>query len=925
MLHVTQERRNDMRPCTHGSKMIWHLFIVAILTIITTLFSPSLNSPFQMAPANAASHTEIDQIVIRSVQTPNLSVQALLNGSDGSVSGTVTDEDTGLPIEGVEAWAWASESETSFGVCTGSDGSYTISGLPLDEPIYVGADSWYTCSGPANYINEYWEEASTFADATAITLTEGDPDETGIDFTLEAGYTVTGMVYETGGTTPIEDADITLEDFDSGQYIAGSRSQSDGSYSAAVPAGDYRVRAEADGYAFEFYDEAGQNGDDATRLEVSDDVEDVDFTLDPGGTISGQVTAQDGGAPLENIPVDADGIWAGDCTNSNGEFTLEGVALDTPFKVEAHSSDNWCGGPDNYINEYWEEVASWDDATPVTLTVGSPDATGIDFTLEEGYVVSGTVYEAGGSTPIQSASVNFEDYDSQTSMGSISTEEDGSYSIALPTGDYRVRAEADGYAFEFYDEAGQNGEDATRLAVSDDVEDVDFTLGPGGTISGRVTAEDGGAPLENIPVDASDAWAGRCTDSNGEYTLEGLALDTPFKVDAHPSDNWCGGSEDYDDEYWEEVASEEDATPITLTVGSPDATGIDFTLSATSIFDDVPVEGKEWMQDWIETFYDAGITTGCAISPLRYCPEREVTRAEMSVFILRALNYPSLPHTPPSQSGTFADVPVSGKEWMEDWIEEFYDEGITSGCAADPLRYCPEREVTRAEMAVFILRAVNGPGWTPPAQSGTFADVPVSGKEWMEPWIEAFYDAGITTGCAADPLRYCPEREVTRAEMAVFILRAFDNLPSVAGWSGANYSSLRVSPTPTPTATLTPTPTPTITPTPTATGTLTPTPTATETDVLTPTSTPTPSTTPSPTPTSETPEPTEEPTPEPTTETPEPTEEPTLTPTTETPEPTEEPTLTPTTETPEPTEEPTTETPDPGEEAPAETPEPGEG
>ena len=44
-----------------------------------------------------------------------------------------------------------------------------------------------------------------------------------------------------------------------------------------------------------------------------------------------------------------------------------------------------------------------------------------------------------------------------------------------------------------------------------------------------------------------------------------------------------------------------------------------------------------------------------------------------------------------------------------------------------------------------------------------FADVPVSGKEWMEPWIEAFYDAGVTTGCGVSPLRYCPENQVTRA------------------------------------------------------------------------------------------------------------------------------------------------------------------
>ena len=42
-----------------------------------------------------------------------------------------------------------------------------------------------------------------------------------------------------------------------------------------------------------------------------------------------------------------------------------------------------------------------------------------------------------------------------------------------------------------------------------------------------------------------------------------------------------------------------------------------------------------------------------------------------------------------------------------------------------------------------------------------FADVPVPGKEWMEPWINAFYAHGITTGCGGNPLIYCPENNVS--------------------------------------------------------------------------------------------------------------------------------------------------------------------
>jgi predicted metalloprotease len=59
---------------------------------------------------------------------------------------------------------------------------------------------------------------------------------------------------------------------------------------------------------------------------------------------------------------------------------------------------------------------------------------------------------------------------------------------------------------------------------------------------------------------------------------------------------------------------------------------------------------------------------------------------------------------------------------------------------------------------------------------GVFADLPVAGKEWMTPWIEQFYNEGITTGCGVAPSGsplYCPESPVSRAEMAAFIDRAF--------------------------------------------------------------------------------------------------------------------------------------------------------
>ncbi len=210
--------------------------------------------------------------------------------------------------------------------------------------------------------------------------------------------------------------------------------------------------------------------------------------------------------------------------------------------------------------------------------------------------------------------------------------------------------------------------------------------------------------------------------------------------------------------------------------GNHDGTATcDIGAFESPLFADVPVAGKEWMEGWVDVFYSFGITTGCGINPLIYCPENNVTRAEMAVFLLRAKHGSS--YTPPPAKHSFTDVPVPGKEWMEPWIDQFFAEGITTGCGIDPIRFCPEQNVTRAEMAVFVLRAHQGSGWSPPAAADVFDDVPVPGKEWMEPWIIEFYNAGITTGCGLDPLRYCPENNTTRAEMAVFIDRAYGLYP----------------------------------------------------------------------------------------------------------------------------------------------------
>ena len=182
-------------------------------------------------------------------------------------------------------------------------------------------------------------------------------------------------------------------------------------------------------------------------------------------------------------------------------------------------------------------------------------------------------------------------------------------------------------------------------------------------------------------------------------------------------------------------------------------------------FQDVPP--AHWAWSYVEALFTGGLTTGCDAAP-NFCVGALVSRAEMAVFLVRAIHGPSF--APPAPTGVFADVPTSF--WAAGFIEQLYADGVTTGCAANPLRYCPSDSVTRTEMSLFLLRAKHGSNYTPPPATGTvFADVPAS--YFAAPWIEQLYAEGITTGCAANPLRYCPGDTVGRDQMAAFLARTF--------------------------------------------------------------------------------------------------------------------------------------------------------
>jgi len=143
-----------------------------------------------------------------------------------------------------------------------------------------------------------------------------------------------------------------------------------------------------------------------------------------------------------------------------------------------------------------------------------------------------------------------------------------------------------------------------------------------------------------------------------------------------------------------------------------------------------------------------------------------VLRDQMAAFILRAKGEFS-PPTPASQR--FLDVPPSSVFYA--FIDRLAALQITLGCTADHSMYCPADPVKREQMAAFILRGLGE--FNPPAPgSQRFNDVPPSNVFYN--FIDRMAVLNITLGCTADHLMYCPGDTVTRAQMAAFLVRAFN-------------------------------------------------------------------------------------------------------------------------------------------------------
>ena len=144
-------------------------------------------------------------------------------------------------------------------------------------------------------------------------------------------------------------------------------------------------------------------------------------------------------------------------------------------------------------------------------------------------------------------------------------------------------------------------------------------------------------------------------------------------------------------------------------------------------------------------------------------PANTTGAALTGMLAIGALTVPVTQRVTPT---TFTDV--SPADYYFDFANLMYEKGITAGCLASPLEYCPNSTTTREEMAAFIITAVEGGNNFAYTPTPYFTDVPPSDPFFK--FVQKLRDLGITGGCSAT--EFCPGNPVTRGEMAAFIIAA---------------------------------------------------------------------------------------------------------------------------------------------------------
>lgn len=487
---------------------------------------------------------------------------AVAAAQNGTVTGTVTNAATNAPIP--SRVLRFCNSTVSGNLCstasTDSSGNYSISLAPGNYVAYT--------DGLTGVVNEIYGDVPcpaicnfnlALATGTSIAVPAGGT-VSGRNFALAPAVALTGRVTDAVTGAGVQNVSVQLRSLIAGtnQGIATLATDATGAFSfQGIGAGTYYASATGTvaGYTSEYYDDILCPGVCNATTTVNSGTPIVvpatgappvlAIALAPGATISGSVR-DNSAAPLAGVTVLAyarvgqiNTLFGSATTNGSGAYTIRGLP---PGTYRLYTS----GAP--AINEIYDNIpcvgacASADalsTGSPVSVA-GGATASGIDFALDPGGAISGTVQAQGSSTVLSSVTVQVYRQTGPASVAFVAqatTDGTGAYTVrGIPTGSYfAVAFPNSAYIAEAF--GGQPCTScssdvivaSTPIAVTAGATTTgrNFALDPAGAITGTIT-NSGGVPVTSASIIVVSGGAtprqvaSGFTNFNGTYSVVGL-------------------------------------------------------------------------------------------------------------------------------------------------------------------------------------------------------------------------------------------------------------------------------------------------------------------------------------------------------------------------------------------------------------------
>ena len=461
-----------------------------------------------------------------------------LRATAATISGTVTDENGGAPLEFIRVELLEAD---FFGFTTVSQVWTDVDGVY--QFVDVAAGTYRLSFGDAfsDYILEYYDNVSEAYNGQDIVVNAED-NLTGYDAALTLGGAIEGRVTGPDGE-PLEGISVSTHVWQGSFWNWANYSgytDMDGLYRiSGLPPGTYRVGFESfnnQNLVREYYG-GSLSLENAVDVPVTagETVSGIDAHMAAGARLAGQITRPDGYPAIDEVEIrvyrrkgsEWDTYTSWFISGTDGAFDVTGLP---PGTYRVRFGGALLGG-DPLLREYYDNTNDLESASDLVLPAGGA-IENIQAELAVGSRIKGRVTNPSGVSGLSGAFVSaFRFVDGTYDYKNDSyTDVNGNYEIiGLEPGSYRVYAAAldESLADVWYSNTVLRSQ-STPINVPPDttVTNINLRVSAASYITGRVTGPDGVTPLIDIEVTAEHLDDGEWmftsyayTDANGEYTI----------------------------------------------------------------------------------------------------------------------------------------------------------------------------------------------------------------------------------------------------------------------------------------------------------------------------------------------------------------------------------------------------------------------